>query len=248
MTDFREENSEFYDLEYYISMEYRYRSGAQNSRIRNILQAAGDVRGLRALDIGCGGGFFSHEMQMRGAQATGIDYSPFAIQFAKDRFRDIDFRRMSAYELEQLPAHSYDIVTLLDVIEHMGDHDTLFRGIRHVLKPGGILVVSTDFDDSAWNHGTGKFLMKVSQLFSAQGRAYRFIKKVEAYRKQFRNYHASHIAELSYGELEAEIAGAGFHITAHRVYPAVGVPLRDWILSFMPFRWRGDHQVVVATR
>lgn len=53
---FKESQSDFYDTEYCLLLEYRVFSGAHGSRIRNILKAVGDVKGLEVLDVGAGGG------------------------------------------------------------------------------------------------------------------------------------------------------------------------------------------------
>lgn len=62
---FKEENSDFYDLKYYISLEYRYFSGAHGSKVRNILSLMDDVKGKKCLDVGCGGGFLHINCQKR---------------------------------------------------------------------------------------------------------------------------------------------------------------------------------------
>lgn len=247
MHEFEEEYSDFYDWEYFVSLEYRYFSNAHRSRIRNILAAIGDVRGKKCLDVGSGGGFFAYELSKKGADVEGIDYARSGVSFAKERFPDVSFRQMSAYDMSTFPGDSFDIVTLLDVIEHISDQTKALREIKRVLKPGGLLVIATDVDDSPWKEGRlSPRLIQLSQRFSADGRAYRLIKKVEAYRRAFKDYHASHIACLDYKEIKELLDICGFSIREHRVYPLVGVPLRDAILQFFPKKYRGDHQCVVA--
>ena len=67
-TPFVESNSDFYDLEYFLSMEDRYLSGAHGARIRNILSTIGSVKGKRCLDIGCGGAYFTNELHKKGVE------------------------------------------------------------------------------------------------------------------------------------------------------------------------------------
>ena len=87
-----------------------------------------------------------------------------------------------------------------------------------------------------------------SNLFSSSGRAYRFIKKIEASRKVKRNYHSSHIGLLSSSELMALIFQHGLIIRKHIVYPLVKVPLRDIFLRLLPKGQRGDHQCILAVK
>ena len=122
---FDESNSEFYDLEYFLSMEYRYFSGAHGSKIRNILSSIGKVEGLRCLDVGCGGGYFTNELHKRGADIIGIDYSKYAIEFGRSRFPNLDLRVHSAYDLDSFSPNSFDIVMLIDTIEHISDHQCI---------------------------------------------------------------------------------------------------------------------------
>jgi ubiquinone/menaquinone biosynthesis C-methylase UbiE len=229
LASFQEDNAEFYDMEYFISMEYRYFSGAHGSRVRHILKAIGDVAGKRCLDVGCGGGYFTNELAQRGADVTGIDYSPYSIQFACSRYPDLDLRQQSALALHTFAANSLDVVTLLNTIEHISDHERLLDGIFRVLKPGGQLVISTDAAGGPWGQAPLSKLVRRMEPLSAEGRAFRLINKVERYRRRFKDYHISHIAELSADSL-------------------VGVPVRDIFLSLLPKPYRGNHQTVVAQK
>jgi len=245
---FQEENPEFYDIEYCLATEYRYFSGAHGSRIENILGIAGDVSGRRILDIGCGMGYFTHELHKRGARVIGIDYSYASISFAKGRFPDLDLRVHSAYDLKSFEVESFDLVTLIDVIEHMSDPQKIVGGIHQVLKPDGRLVLSTDLHHGPWSRGLLHHLAVKSQVLSKGGRAYRLIKRVESYRRQFKNYHASHLNSLTHDGLEKLLALKNFNMLDHRVYPLVGVPVRDLFFRLLPRKYRGDHQCVLAQK
>lgn len=251
-TVFKESNSDFYDLEYFLSLEYRYLSGAHGSKVRNIFSLIGKTIGdhskKRVLDVGCGNGFYAGEFSKLGANVTGIDYSQHAITFAKDRHPGIDFRIMSGYSLKDFPDNEFDIVTLFDVIEHMSDQVHVLNEIKRILKPSGFLIVSTDADESIWLRPLIQSIVRRTEYFSKEGRAYRLIKRVESRRKQYRNYHSSHINELSSTELHNLLKKSGFSIMARRVYPLVGVPIRDFFLRFLPESYRGDHQCVIAQR
>lgn len=227
--------STFYDLEYCLAQEYRYLSGAFNSKVNNLMSAIGNISGKKILDVGCGAGFLTNELHKRGADIVGIDYSEAQIPFAKERFPYIDFRVASVYELSE---SEFDIITLFDVIEHLGDFKKALVEIKKVLKPNGLLTISTDLHRSSWFY---KF-----NRFSKDGRAHRLIKKVESYRKRFKNYHNSHINEQSYDSLEKILISSNFEILKHSVFPLVGVSIRDFFLRFLSKKFRGDSQCVVA--
>ncbi len=245
--EFKEEKSDFYDLEYFITMEYRYLSGAHGSRVRNVLKLLQPLEGKRVLDCGSGGGFFANEYSKAGAIVTGIDYSKYAVEFAKDRYPNLDFRVGSGYDLSVFYSQKFDVVTIIDVIEHMGDKNRLFQEVKKVIDPNGMLVISTDIEPSPWSKN--KIISKLmysSERLSKEGRAYRMIKKVEKYRKQFRDYHQGHVGLVSYEDLERSLKENGFGIEKHAVYPLIGVPVRDAILMLFPKKYRGDHQCIVA--
>ncbi len=245
---FAESNADFYDLEYFISMEYRYFSGAHGSRIRNILSTIGEVKALRCLDIGCGGAYFTNELHKKGANIIGIDYSKHAIRFGKTRYPHLDLRVNSAYKLNSFDPHSFDLITLIDVIEHINNHHKLLSEIYRILKDNGRLVISTDIENCPWSKPPFSKLINWLLHFSAEGKAFLLIKKVEAYRKQFKNYHASHISPLTYERIEELLGSENFKIINHRIYPIVEVPLRDIFLKLFPKRYRGDHQCITAKK
>ncbi len=248
MKDIKTIHSEFYDLEYFLSMEYRYYSGAHNSRIKNILNCIGDVKNLKGLDIGCGGGYFVNTLNEMGAQVMGIDYSSSAIQFGKSRFPHLNLKIQSVYNLSNFDDNSFDFVTLIDVIEHINNHDQIMSEIFRLLKPGGALIISTDFGDSYWKKSIISRIIWFTNCFSKNGRAYRLIKKVESKRKRIKNYHKSHICEFTSEKLKSLLIKNGFIQKKHFVYPMVGVFIRDVFLKFLPKRIRGDHQCVVAEK
>ena len=245
---FNESDSEFYDSEYFLSMEYRYFSGAHGSKVRNILSSIGEVKGLSCLDIGCGGGYFANILQQKGANVIGIDYSEHAIKFARSRFPDLDLRVNSAYELDSFNHNSFDLVILLDTIEHISDQPKVISAIYRILKQEGRLVISTDIEDGPWNKPSLSKLINISLRLSAEGRAYRLIKKVESHRRQFKNYHLSHVSPLTYKEIEELLGTERFSIIEHSVYPLVGVPVRDFLFKLFPQAYRGDHQTIVAKK
>ena len=249
MSHFDESNGAFYDEEYFKSIESRYESGAHGSRIRHILECIGDISDKNILDLGCGSGFMAKTLSILGANVTGIDYAPDSIAMAKQKYPGVEFVVGSAYELDKIFApESFACVLLLDVIEHMSDHEALMRGIRHVLTTGGHLVISTDNEQFLWARQPWARYYYGLQRFSREGRAYRALKAREATVAGRPNYHASHIHNCSIEDLEQLLAKHRFQIVRHTTYPIVGVPLRDALLALGPWRQRGDHQCVVSAK
>jgi SAM-dependent methyltransferase len=98
-------------------------------------------RPLRILDAGCGtGGMLDLFRGWPDAEATGVDLSPEALRFSHGR----GHRRLVGCDLTLLPfrSGSFDVVTALDVIEHVPDDVRAISEISRVLRPGGILVAS----------------------------------------------------------------------------------------------------------
>jgi len=121
MTNFNENNSDFYDLEYYISLEYRYFSGAHDSKIKNIFKHLDklELNNKNILDVGCGGGFLTNKILELGSNVIGCDYSKSAIKFSRERYPKLKVIRSSAYEIDKLELNNIDLITSFDVIEHL---------------------------------------------------------------------------------------------------------------------------------
>lgn len=244
--ELKEIEPDFYDSEYTLNQERRYLSGAIGSRVRNVLSMIGDLSGKQLLDIGCGGGFLANEFYKKGAKVTGIDYSAASVNLAKERFPHIDFSVAAVGSLGAFRENQFDAVSLLDVIEHVNDQEKALREIKRILKPSGFFIVSTDLDGSFWEKMFVPKIINFTQRFSKEGRAYRAIKKAEAPRRQFKNYHKGHCNLVNFEELEGLLEKENFKIIEHEVYPLVGVPARDIFLRFLPKKYRGDHQCILC--
>lgn len=116
-------------------------------RVEYILkQAGGSLEGLSLLDIGCGGGLIAEPMARLGANVTAIDASEKNIKVAqlhaKQSELTIDYRCTTA---ETLAANTvqYDVVLALEIIEHVADIALFTASAARLVKPGGLLVMST---------------------------------------------------------------------------------------------------------
>lgn len=102
--------------------------------------------GLSALDIGCGAGLMAEPLARMGAAVTAIDAAPENIAVAGDHAAagglSIDYRCIAVEDLAATGAQ-YDLITCLEVIEHVAGRDGFFAAIAGLLRPGGLAVFST---------------------------------------------------------------------------------------------------------
>jgi len=102
------------------------------------------LTGKRALDVGCGAGLIAEPLARMGAQVTAIDAAPENIAVAREHAARmglaIDYR---ACAVETLDEPAWDLVTTLEVIEHVTDPALFLRAIARRLKPDGLLILST---------------------------------------------------------------------------------------------------------
>lgn len=100
----------------------------------------------QVLDIGCGGGILSEAMVSKGAKVSGIDISPTVIQTAKDHLKTqpyhIDYRCISSSQCVE-NNEKYDIITCMEMLEHVVDPSTILKDIHALLKDNGFAFFST---------------------------------------------------------------------------------------------------------
>ena len=105
------------------------------------------LRDARVADIGCGGGLLAESMARAGARVTAIDLAPSMIDVARLHAAGeglaIDYRLLSAEALAAEAQDSFDVVTCMEMLEHIPDPDATMRTLARLLKPGGTLFVST---------------------------------------------------------------------------------------------------------
>jgi 2-polyprenyl-6-hydroxyphenyl methylase/3-demethylubiquinone-9 3-methyltransferase len=115
--------------------------------LHDVMDESGlDFAGLRVLDVGCGGGLLAEELAQLGCLASGVDPSPGSIATAERHAAASGLTimyRVGQGEALPYPAESFDLVTCVDVLEHVADVGEVLAEIARVLRPGGILVYDT---------------------------------------------------------------------------------------------------------
>jgi 2-polyprenyl-6-hydroxyphenyl methylase/3-demethylubiquinone-9 3-methyltransferase len=105
------------------------------------------LRGKQVLDVGCGGGLLSEGMAAMGARVTGIDLSDKALGVARlhllESGQQVDYRQIGAEELADAQPASFDVVTCLEMLEHVPDPASTVRACARLVKPGGQVFLST---------------------------------------------------------------------------------------------------------
>ena len=99
------------------------------------------------LDIGCGGGILAEALANHGAKVTAIDLAEASLSVAKihllESKLDIDYRFASAEEMAEKDSRRYDIVTCLEMLEHVPDPASIVKACFSLTKPGGVVFFST---------------------------------------------------------------------------------------------------------
>lgn len=115
-------------------------------RLEYIENLAG-LQGRRVLDVGCGGGILSESMAVRGASVTGIDLGDKALKVARlhllESGQKVDYRLVAVEDLAQQEPQQYDVVTCMEMLEHVPDPASVVKACAQLVKPGGHVFFST---------------------------------------------------------------------------------------------------------
>ena len=114
----------------------------------NWIDGLAALAGKTVLDIGCGGGILSDSMARKGAQVTGIDLSTKALKVAQLHALEagtpnVQYREVSAEALAAEAPASFDVVTCMEMLEHVPDPASVVRACSQLVKPGGWVFFST---------------------------------------------------------------------------------------------------------
>ena len=101
----------------------------------------------RVCDVGCGGGILSESMARAGAQVLGIDLGQAVLDVAELHALEaqvaVEYRAIAAEELARESPSSFDLVTCMEMLEHVPDPAASLRSLAQLVKPGGDVIVST---------------------------------------------------------------------------------------------------------
>jgi len=105
------------------------------------------LKGKRVLDVGCGGGILSESMYFKGAEVIGIDLGEKALNVAKlhqlESGAKVDYQYVSVEELATQQQASFDVVTCMEMLEHVPDPAAIIAACARLVKPGGSVFFST---------------------------------------------------------------------------------------------------------
>jgi 2-polyprenyl-6-hydroxyphenyl methylase/3-demethylubiquinone-9 3-methyltransferase len=116
-------------------------------RVGYIEEQCGGLHGKKVLDIGCGGGILSEAMAAAGAEVTGIDMAEMSLDVARMHLLEsglkVDYQLATAEDFCSAHAGKFDVVTCLEMLEHVPDPASIVAAAAQALKPEGTLVMST---------------------------------------------------------------------------------------------------------
>ena len=116
-------------------------------RLDYIEQCSGGLTGQRVVDIGCGGGLLSEGLALRGAEVLGIDMAESSLGVARlhqlESGVKVEYRQCTAEALATEQPQQFDIVTCLEMLEHVPDPASVVRACAQLVKPSGHIIFST---------------------------------------------------------------------------------------------------------
>ena len=113
----------------------------------NYIDERADLHGKSVLDIGCGGGILAESMAWRGARVLGIDMGDAPLRVAElhalETGAEISYQKISAEQMAAENPGSFDVVTCLEMLEHVPNPDSIMAACATLVKPGGKVFFST---------------------------------------------------------------------------------------------------------
>ena len=194
------------------------------TRVQWIAQHA-QLAGVKTLDIGCGGGILSEALAREGALVTALDMAEDSIEIAREHAKisqlTIDYQAVTAEAWAEAHPESYDVITCMELLEHVPDPASVIHASAQLLAPGGMVFYSTiNRNPKAWalTIGAAEYLLKWIPKGTHQYET--FIKPSEL----------SAMARQSGLELVA-LAGVAYQPWKSRQYPFV--PTNDTSVNYM---------------
>ena len=111
------------------------------------IEARAGLAGRRVLDVGCGGGLLAEAMARRGARVTGIDLAPGPLEVARLHAQEggvnVEYRLQAAQQLAAEAPAAFDLVTCLEMLEHVPRPSEVVASLAALVRPGGHVICST---------------------------------------------------------------------------------------------------------
>jgi len=130
-----------------INSEFKPLHDINPLRLEWVSRLAGGLQGKRVVDVGCGGGILSESMALAGAQVTGIDLAEKPLKVAKlhqlESGVQVDYRLVAAEDLAAAEPESFDVVTCMEMLEHVPDPVSVMTACARMVKPDGWVFFST---------------------------------------------------------------------------------------------------------
>ena len=105
------------------------------------------IKGKRVLDVGCGGGILAESMAVKGAEVTGIDMGEAPLEVARlhllETGEHVDYQQIPVEQLAAGQPGSFDVVTCMEMLEHVPDPSSVVDACARLVKPGGHVFFST---------------------------------------------------------------------------------------------------------
>jgi len=113
----------------------------------DFIDGIASLRGKRVLDVGCGGGILAESMAVRGAKVTGIDLAEKPLKVAQLHLLEsglpVEYRLIASEALAREAPASFDVVTCMELVEHVPDPGAMVQACAELVKPGGRVFFST---------------------------------------------------------------------------------------------------------
>ncbi|MDQ1362309.1 MAG: 2-polyprenyl-6-hydroxyphenyl methylase / 3-demethylubiquinone-9 3-methyltransferase [Pseudomonadota bacterium] len=137
-----------------VNSEFKPLHDINPLRLRYIDERA-QIKNKKVLDVGCGGGILSESMARMGASVTAIDMGKAPLSVAKlhamESGVEIDYQQITVEQLAEKQAGMFDVVTCMEMLEHVPDPASIICACSHLVKPGGAIFFSTiNRNPKAW--------------------------------------------------------------------------------------------------
>lgn len=207
--------SKDYSDQHAAVFEARYDDGKRATKRSAFLRFAGDLRGRRVLDIGCGIGFFASLCTDLGAQVVACDFAESMVKRSSQRYGSKFLTIRSDVGALPVASGEYDMAIGLDVIEHLYEPGRMLREMRRILKLGGRLILTTDRP----GFQIGTLPVFVIRRFVTALRLIGIRLHTDRPDPRYSTPLCTHICEFPIEKVIELVSRAGFHLRRLDTYP-----------------------------